>query len=366
MSEPASTSNKNFFPGLFPESMFKDAESNLRKFGKIRDLFANFPKVKVGATPNEVVFKKNKMKLLHYLPTAKDVKKPPILIVYALVNRPYILDLQSGRSVIQTLVGHGFDTYLIDWGVPSDFDRNISLTDYLEKYVKRCVETVKRESGCDQVTMIGYCMGGTMGAMYTSLHQSDIKNLILMAAPIEFSSREGLLYLWSDKKVFDVDKFIDTFGNCPADFLQWSFLLLKPVQNFFTKYINFYENVEDDRFLENFLAMEAWVNDNIPVAGEAYREFIKFLFQENRLVKGELRMANRPVKLQDIYCPVLNLIAEKDFLVPPESSAPFNNYVSSTDKEIITFPSGHIGLSVGSGAMKVLWPKVCAWLDAHL
>jgi len=353
------------FPDVFSQMMVKEAESHLSKFKKMRDLLTDFPKVKVGQTPSDVVFRKNKMKLLRYIPQVEKLRKPPVLIVYALVNRPYILDLQSGRSVIQTLVSKGYDTYLIDWGVPSDFDKHISLTDYQEKYIRRCVELIKRNSGCDKVTLIGYCMGGTMSAMYAAQHQQDVKNLVIMAAPIDFASREGLLYLWSDKKFFDVDKFIETYGNCPPDFLQWSFLLLKPVQNFISKYTGFYDRLEDDKFLENFFAMETWVNDNIPVAGEAYREFIKYLFQENRLVRGEMKLNNAPVKLQNINCPVLNLVAEKDFLVPPGSSVPFNDLVSSADKEIITFPSGHIGLSVGSGAMKILWPKVCQWLDAR-
>ena len=353
------------FPEMFSQMMFKEAQTHLSKFNKIRELMADPPKVKVGQSPCEVVFRKNKMKLLRYTPQVEKLKKPPVLIVYALVNRPYILDLQRGRSVIQTLLAEGYDTYLIDWGVPSDFDKHLSLTDYQEKYIKRCIDQIKKKTGSDQVSLIGYCMGGTMSAMYTAQHPEDVKNLIIMAAPIDFSSREGLLYLWSDKKFFDVDKFIEIHGNCPPDFLQWSFLLLKPVQNFISKYSGLYERIEDEKFLDNYFAMETWVNDNIPVAGEAYREFIKYLFQENRLVNGEMRSNNAPVRLQNITCPVLNLVAEKDFLVPPDSSLKFNDLVSSSDKEVITFPSGHIGLSVGSGAMKVLWPKVCKWLGSR-
>jgi polyhydroxyalkanoate synthase len=205
-------------------------------------------------------------------------------------------------------------------------------------------------------------MGGTMSAMYTALHQKFVRNLILLAAGIDFGSRDGLLQMWTDEKYFDVDAFVDAFGNAPPGFLQGSFLALKPVANLLEKPINFFERLEDEEYVDDFLAMETWLNDNIPDAGETFRQFVKYLYQQNRLVKGTMPVGRHTVNLKNITCPILNLMAQRDDLVPCSQSAPFNDLVASQDRKTIQLPAGHIGLAVGSRAQTELWPQVCDWL----
>ncbi len=321
------------------------------------------PEVKVGTTPHEVVFTENKLRLLHYIPVAEKVLPTPLVMVFALVNRPYILDLQPGRSVVEVLLKGGIDVYMIDWGIPGDEDKHQNLDFYINKYMRGVVKRVRKISNSDKVSILGYCMGGTMSVIYTALHPEDVKNLVIMATGIDFkASKEGLLNLWGDKSYFNVDKFVDAYGNAPAEYLQSIFLFMKPIENLVTKYVTFYERLDDKKLVENFLAMEKWLNDNIPVPGEVFREFIKYCYQENLLVENKLKIKGRIVDLRKIKCPVLNLIAEKDHLVPPSTSIVLENLISSKDKETIIFPSGHIGLSVSSKALKELWPRVAGWL----
>ena len=344
------------------ESLIQEAEKAKEKLAKAVELaVVNPPEVKVGVTPHEVVFTENKLRLLHYHPLAEKTYPVPLLMVFALVNRPYILDLKPGRSVVEVLLKKGIDVYMIDWGVPGDEDKHLGLDHYINRYIRKTVSKVKKVSGSDKVSLMGYCMGGTMSAMYTSLYPEDVKNLILMTAGIDFKV-EGTLNLWSDKPNFDVDKFVEAFGNVPPEFLQASFLIMKPVQNLVSKYVSFYENVENEQFVDNFFAMEKWLNDNIPVPGEVFREFVKYCYQENLLVQNKLRINGKLVDLRNIKCSVLNLIAEHDHLVPPASSLVFNDLISSKDKETIIYPTGHIGLSVSSKSLKELWPKVADWL----
>ncbi|MCH8253048.1 MAG: alpha/beta fold hydrolase, partial [Planctomycetes bacterium] len=277
-------------------------------------------------------------------------------------NRPYILDLKAGKSVVSHFVGAGFDTYNIDWGVPTDGDRYLGLADYVEGYINDVIDVLRERSGSDKVNVLGYCMGGSFSAMYTALHPEKVKNLILLAAPVDWSNRDHLLAKWTDKSVFDVDKLIEVHGNAPADLLQGSFAMLKPIANLVEKYFTFYERMEDEKFLEDFFAMETWLNDNIPVAGETFRQFVKYCMQENRLIKGELRIADEIVDLKRITCPILNLTATNDHLVPCGQSLPFNDAVGSTDRKAISFPAGHIGMAVGSRAHRELWPQACEWL----
>jgi polyhydroxyalkanoate synthase len=347
-----------------PDKYTESIKEQTEKFQKALEIaLRKQPDVKVGITPHDVVYTENKLRLLHYRPLSKKVYPVPIVIIFALVNRPYILDLQPGRSVVEVLLKHGLDVYLIDWGVPGDEDRYLNLDTYINRYIKNVVDKVKRISGSDKVSILGYCMGGTMSVMYTALYPKDVKNLVLMTTGIDFkASTEGLLNLWGDKSYFNVDKFVDAYGNAPPEFLQAVFIFLKPVQNLVTKYVNFYEKLDDKNVVENFLAMEKWLNDNIPVAGEVFREFIKYCYQENLLVKNKLKINNQVVSLKKIKCPVLNLIAEKDHLVPPATSLVLEKLIASKDKETIVFPTGHIGLSVSTKSLKELWPRVCSWL----
>lgn len=319
-------------------------------------------KVRVGATPTKVILQNNKAKLLQYQSEAKPTQATPLLVVFALINRPYILDLKAGKSVVSHFIGSGFDTYNADWGVPTHSDRHLGLRDYIDGYLNEMVDCLRERSGCEKINILGYCMGGSMSAMYTALYPDKVKNLITMAAPVDWSSKEHLLAKWLDPAVFDVDKIIDTYGNAPADLLQNSFALLKPVGNYIEKYITFSERMHDDKYLEDFFAMETWLNDNIPMAGEMFREFVKQCMQENQLIQGRLRIGDRLVDLGKIRCPLLNLTAASDHLVPCVQCLPLNDAVGSTDQMAINFPAGHIGLAVGSKANRELWPKAAEWL----
>jgi poly[(R)-3-hydroxyalkanoate] polymerase subunit PhaC len=321
--------------------------------------------VRVATTPHDVVYEEDSLKLLRYRNEHSIDLAEPILVCFALVNRPYILDLQSNRSVVRQLLKRGFDVYLIDWGIPTAADRTLRLQDYVCDFMKNVADFVCAHSESPKLNLLGYCMGGTMSAMYTALYPEQVKNLILMAAPIDFSGEECLLNVWTREEYFDVDGLVDAFGNCPGSFLQSSFQLMKPVQNFVEKYVNFFDRMDNDAYLENYFAMERWVNDNIPVAGEAFREFVKQLYQQNQLVKGEMRLRDTPVKLENISCPLLTLVAEHDHLVPPSSTLAIKQHVSSHFTYDMSINAGHIGLAVSSKAHSQLWPDAAMWIADH-
>jgi polyhydroxyalkanoate synthase len=344
------------------KAAMEEGLAHLRRMSRLPFLWLHAQRVQQGATPSVAVYEEDKVRLLHYTPDVERRYATPLLFVFALVNRPYILDLKPGKSVVEHFVRRGFDTYLLDWGVPTYADRHLTLEDYIDGYLRNVVDRIRERSGSPRVNILGYCMGGTMSSMFTALYPERVKNLILMAAGIDFEPSDGLLNVWTDPQYFDVDAFVDAFGNCPAEFLQGSFLLLKPVQNLLEKPINFYERLDDDAFVDDYFAMEGWLNDNIPVAGETFRQFVKLLYQRNLLIKGQFPLGWRAVHLGDITCPVLNLMAEKDDLVPCGQSRPFNDLIGSKDRKSIVFPAGHIGLAVGSRAQRELWPTVCDWL----
>ncbi|MGO8690084.1 MAG: class III poly(R)-hydroxyalkanoic acid synthase subunit PhaC [Thermoguttaceae bacterium] len=351
------------YPGLrLPQAVVDESADFLRRVTRLPQLWARAQDVKKGATPSEVVYQEDRLRLLHYTSPGPVKFQTPLLFVFALVNRPYILDIVAGKSVVEHFVRAGFDTYLVDWGVPSHADRHNTLHDYLDGYLLHVVEHLRGRCGVPQVSMLGYCMGGTMGAMFTALYPQWVKNLILLAAGIDFSTRGGLLNLWCQPEYFDVDAFVDAWGNCPAQFLQTGFLLLKPVANLIEKPLALWERLDDDRFVDEYLTMETWLADNIPVAGETFRQFVKGLYQQNLLVQNRMRIGRRVVDLKQITCPVLNLMASRDDLVPCAQSEPFNDLVSSSDRRTIKLDVGHIGLAMGTKAQEQLWPEATRWL----
>lgn len=342
------------------------------------ELLSNPQRVQVGRTPHEVVYRRGALTLRRYLPLdgsshgngggPSGGKRPvtPLLMVYALVNRPYILDLLPGRSVVEHFLSGGAEVYLIDWGAPDAGDRDRTLEDYIGGALHDCVQQVRHQSGAEQVSLFGYCQGGTFSAMYTALHPEQVRNLLLLAAPIDFEV-DGLLNLWSKKEFFNVDKMVETYGNVPASVLNGAFAMLRPIYNLMDKYVQFswslLENRQSHGQAELFCAMEQWIADGIPQPGGVFREFVKGCYQENLLIQNRMKLGQRLVDLRSIRCPVLNIFAEGDHIVPPQSSRAFNTAISSQDKTLLPFAAGgHVGMTIGAHARSALWPKVVDWL----
>jgi len=324
--------------------------------------------VEVGGTPSDVVYEENKLELLHYDAEAAGIDVPeaeqedvPILIVYALINRPYILDLQEERSVVRRLLEAGHDVYLIDWNEPSRLDRHLTLDDYVNRYMDNCVDVVRERSGQDTIDILGYCMGGTMSVMYAALHAEKLNALGLMAAGLCFDHTGGVLEEWGSEEYYSPRDVTETFGNVPADMLDIGFALMDPVENYVSKYIRLAENLDNEGFVENFGRMEKWLGDGIDVAGEAYVQFLEDVYQDNKLYRNELELNGRHVDLNNIDMPVIQLMGEYDHLIPPEASKPFTDVIPSEDTTTIEFSTGHIGLSVSSSTHAELWPEVAEW-----
>ncbi len=316
----------------------------------------------VAPTPKEVVHSEEQMTLYHYLPSKKTRGKPktPLLIVYALVNRQYMMDLQADRSLISQLVDSGRDIYIIDWGYARPMDRHLRMEDYIEGYIHDCVSTIQQRHSVDKVNIMGVCQGGTFSTIYSALHPDRIRNLVVMVAPIDFHTEDGLLNVWA--RDMNIDQMVDVLGNIPGDFMNLGFLMLKPFQLVIDKYVGFSETMDRPASVENFLRMEKWIFDSPDQAGETIRKFVKDLYQGNKLVKGTLEIGGRTVDLKHITMPVLNIYGMKDHLVPPSCSIPLNDLVGSKDTKRLAFDLGHIGLYVSSKAQKELGPSIIKWL----
>jgi polyhydroxyalkanoate synthase len=316
--------------------------------------------IEVGISPKDTVYQEDKLSLFHYRPRVSQPAKVPLLIVYALVNRPYMTDLQDDRSLIKGLLDEGVDVYLIDWGYPDDADRYLELDDYINGYTAHCVDYICRQHNVPNLDLLGICQGGTFSLCFAALHPEKVRNLITMVTPVDFHTPDNVLSLWS--RELDVDLMVDTLGNVPGELLNWSFLSLKPFRLTGQKYLDMADMLEDPVKTKNFLRMEKWIFDSPDQAGEAYRQFIKYFFQENRLVNGGLEIGGREVSLSRVTMPVFNVYATEDHLVPPAASIALERHVGSRDYTAFAFKGGHIGIYVSGRAQKEIPPAVAKWL----
>ena len=341
------------------------ALGDVRRGSVLGDRLAEGMAVGVGETPSRVVYTENKLELLQYESLTDHQHPVPILIVYALINRPYILDLQPDRSIVRRLLEAGHDVYLIDWHEPSRLDRHLGLEDYVTRYLDNAVDVLRERSREDVVNLLGYCMGGTMAAIYTALFPAKVNALGMMAPALHFEDTGGVLERWGDRDYFDPAVLTESFGNVPGEFLAAGFDLLDPVANNVTKYVHLLDRVENEDFVRNFGRMERWLADDVDHAGDAYVEFIEKIYQENRLVENTLTVGGERVDVGAIDVPILQILGEYDTLVPPAASRPFNDVVASDDVTTIEYPRGHVGLAMSNGVHRDVWPEVAEWYLEH-
>lgn len=313
----------------------------------------------LSTTPYEVVYEEDRVKLKYYKP--EEVRhKIPLLVVYALINRETMLDLQPGRSVVQNFLNSGIEVYMIDWGYPTRKDQFVTIDDHVNGYMENIVDFIRDRSDLPKINLMGICMGGAFCVMYSALHPEKIKNLITTVTPTNFDTDKGLLHIWM--KNTDTAKMGDNYGNMPGDLMNLGFLLLNPARLIIDKYVGFFENMDNKAFVENFIRMEKWIFDSPDVPAATFRQFIEDCYKKNLLIQSKLELGGKRVDLKNITMPLLNFYGKYDHLVPPEACELLTKNVGSKDTEDICLNTGHIGIYVSSRCQKEFTPKIVKWL----
>ncbi|MGM7724194.1 class III poly(R)-hydroxyalkanoic acid synthase subunit PhaC [Metabacillus sp. Hm71] len=345
------------------ETIPNEFQEPYTRLTRATEVLTSDPEPEVGLTPKEVIWTKNKAKLFRYVSDQPKKFKVPLLLVYALINKPYILDLTPGNSLVEYLVNRGYDVYLLDWGTPGYEDKTMKLDDYILDYIPRAVRKVLRTSQADEVSILGYCMGGTMTSIFAALHpELPIRNLVFMTSPFDFEET-GLYGCFLDERYFDIDNVVDTLGLIPPEMIDFGNKMLKPATNFFGPYVSLVDRANNEQFVKNWKLLQKWVSDGIPFPGEAYRQWIRDFYQQNKLIKGELVIRGRKVNLKNITANVLNMSAEKDHIAQPHQVKALMDVISSKDKEYVSLPTGHVSVTFGPKAVKITYPTVGDWLE---
>jgi len=314
----------------------------------------------VGQTERQEIYRKNKSRLYRY-ESGRKYQTPVLFVPNLGISRPYIFDLLPGGSFIEHMTREGFDFYLLDWGVFGPEDNALTLEECVTRILPRMARKVFEQSRVPELSLIGYCMGAPMSACFIATHpEIPVKNFINMAGPIDFS-KAGLFARWLDPKYFDADRFVDTLGQIPAEMVKAGFKLLKPTTDLTTG-LNLWWNLWNDSYVEGFRALNKWANEYVAFPGEFFRQWVKEFYQQNRMIRGELRLGGKAVRLQEIRCPVFVVGAKEDYIAPAACAKALIDVVGSTDKGYVELPGGHISLIAGRGAALHCWPKVSGWL----
>ena len=319
------------------------------------------PDAPIAQTPRDVVWTHRKTTLYRYRSSQRE-HALPVLLVFALINRPAIFDLRPGNSFVEFLLEEGFDVFLVDWGVPDEEDADMGLAEFVCDELHWAVRETLRSAGSEELSLIGWCIGGTLCAMYCALHpEGPVRNAVLLTTPID--PRNSLYTTWVGGEDFDVDLIADSYPAIPGAGIDFANKLMKPVTNFFTTYRRLFQSLLEGRDpRRSYQAMAKWVADNPPFPSRAYREWITWMYRENRLVSGRLRLRGQRVDLRRIDQNLLVVTAGADHIAPPPTTVPLLELVSSGDVTHLDRPGGHIGLMAGSGAKHEIWPELSRWL----
>jgi polyhydroxyalkanoate synthase len=320
----------------------------------------------IGATPRDAVWTHRGTTLYRYRSSARTAAIP-ILLVFAAINRPDIFDLRPGSSLVEYLLAEGFDVLLLDWGVPDEEDADMGLDDYVCDELHWGIRETLRAAGTDELTIVGWCLGATLAAMYCGLPRIGsetafpVRNLVLLTMPVD--GRCSTYANWIGDHSFDADAVAADFRVVPGVGIDFANKLLKPVTNFWTSYRRLVQNVFDgtvDR--DAYQAMAKWVSVNPPFPGRAWAQWIRWLYQDSALVGGRVRLRGHRVDLGLIDQNLLVVTAAGDHIAPREGTMPLFDLVASKDVTHFDRPGGHIGLIAGSAARKEIWPDLAAWL----
>ena len=349
-------------PGVEAGALFVDLGARVAAtLARLREVRG----VTVGCSARRAVWSQGKTTLHEYLPLEGVRPRPgarPLLVCFALVNRPYILDLQADSSLVRRLLGAGFRVYLVDWGDPDDGDRLVELNDYLEQGLGGCVRHILATHGIAALDLMGVCQGGVFSLCYSALHPRQIANLITLTTAVDFQTPDDLLSKW----VRELDtELLARAGNVPGELLNALFLSLMPFRLTQQKYVRLLTGRADRSALEDFVRMERWIFDSPPQAAAALTQFVRWFYQENRLVRGTLELGGRAVDLKSVRQPLLNLYATGDHIVPPAACEAMGRYVGSRDYTARAIDTGHIGMYVSRKARAEIPQRIISWLEAR-
>jgi polyhydroxyalkanoate synthase len=344
------------------------ARRGIRLAGTLAEAAGAGPEI--ATAPKREIWRDGGVTLHRYQPETPDPPLGPLLILQGLVGRQTITDLEPGRSLVRRLLAGGADLYVIDWGSPTRAEMCLDMTDYAEFWLGDALAAVRAESGRARAALLGICQGGVFALCHAARHPERVAGLATMVTPVDFYAdradpdpAHGILNVWARSLEPElVAAAIDERGLVPGAVTGAVFQMLTPARTAAKYSTELADLADDGAALATFLRMERWLADRPDHPGAAAKEWLIELYHRNRLVEGSFEIAGEPVDLGRVACPVLNIYARDDHIVPAPCAAALAGLTASPDYRALEVPTGHIGVFVSRTAQEIVPPAILDWL----
>ena len=306
-------------------------------------------------SPSREIWREGTTRLLDFAPGSDGL---PLLVVPSLINRYYVLDLLPERSLLADLAARGFRPLAVDWDAPGDAESGFGLDDYVRGRLARALDATRAATG-RAPALIGYCMGGLLALPLALARPRDIVGLALLATPWDFHAERAESARAAAAMLAPWREALGEGVALPVDALQAMFAALDPFLAV-RKFTAFAALDAESPKAREFVALEDWLNDGVPLAGKVAQECLVGWYGENLTGTGRWRLGDLRVNPSRLRCPTLAVVPAQDRIVPPASAAALARAIPGA--ETLTPALGHIGMVASARAPATLWPALGAWL----
>lgn len=346
------------------EALLEQSRRGRVKLDRLHEVLTTPGHFGEGASPSVVIYEENKLRLRRLLDEQGEPRfGPPVLFVPAPVSRYFIMDLLPGRTFAGHVAAAGFDVYIADFGVPTNEDRFCDLTYYVDGLIRRCVRRVAANRGTASISIVGYCLGGTLSLLYAALYPSTVQKLVLLTTMVDGDVQGGIA--WVAHRMGLEGESYEKPRLVPAAEVKSWFEMLSPGSNsVLGRVSDLWDRLGDStERLRDVRTMASWVDDVVPAPGrllaELYRQFGP---GRNHLMAGHATVGSKTVDLRNVTMPVLSVSAEKDTIAPAEGVDAIRRVVPQA--QVLRLPGGHVGIVAGRAA-PALWQRTVGFLAAE-
>jgi polyhydroxyalkanoate synthase subunit PhaC len=294
---------------------------------------------------------------------------PPVLLVAAPIKRAYIWDLCPQVSTVGLLRDAGFAVYLLEWLDPQGSDEDLGLDGYADRFIRDAVRAVSQDCGGPPV-LVGHSIGGTLAAIFCSLHPDLVSGVVLLEAPLHLGPAAGafapVVATSTDARWLQAG-----FGTVPGSLLDLVTSIAAPREFLLERYAELATSVGCPELWVH-LRVERWTLDELALPGRLFAQVIEYLYREDRFMRGELEIAGRRVGAGSLVVPMLNVVNPRNAAVPASSIVPFHQAAASESKKLLLYHGDHgvalqhVGALVGGNARASLWPEIVCWIRDRL
>ena len=279
------------------------------------------------------------------------------------------------KGVCDLLAGEGFtalapDLYQGEMATHTEMDKAGELMTSLPperaaRDMSAAIDYLLGHDACSSSTVgvTGFCMGGLLAMGLTALQPDLVSDLILMATPWDFHVDNPTQFEVAAAFSPMLPAVLHIWGELPVDVLQALFASLDVFQ-IGRKFHRFAGMNPRSAAARDFVAMEDWLNDGIPLTRRVAVEVMHGWYVQNLPGRGRWRIAKQGVRPEKMGQSALIVVPQNDKIVPPGTALALGNRLENAT--VMVPKAGHIGMVAGGNARTRVWEPIADWLTLRV